>query len=269
MPAEPAVSSRRPYRTLFLSDLHLGTRASRPEAVYAFLAAHPADAIYLVGDILDLWHGGRVHWPDAAEALVADLEVRAQAGVRVVYLAGNHDAVLREPGAARLPSGWVLREAIVHRAADGQRYLVLHGDQADARILRFHVMTRIGSRADAGLRALDGWLGGRRASPRRPDRPSRIERLLAAFNSLFVMAGNYEDRLVGLARAAGMQGVICGHSHRPSMRHVDGALYANCGDWVDSFTALTEDHDGRLRLVAWAAAASREPGSVPAHAVEI
>lgn len=243
-------------RALFLSDLHLGARAARPGLVLDFLAAHEAETIYLVGDILDLWHGGRTHWSDKAEAVVRMLTARAREGRRVVYLAGNHDAVLREPGAARLPEGWELREAVTHEAADGQRYLVLHGDQADGRVFRFHVMTRIGSRLEAAVRAVDAWLGNGNAAQRQPQNRSRIERMIAKFNALFVMGGRFERRLVRLAKAAGAQGVICGHSHRPALRDVDGALYANCGDWVDSFTALTEDHDGALRLVAWGAATS-------------
>ncbi|MEZ5722462.1 MAG: UDP-2,3-diacylglucosamine diphosphatase [Paracoccaceae bacterium] len=240
-------------RALFLSDLHLGARSARPALVLDFLAAHRAETIYLVGDIFDLWHGGRIHWTDTAEAVVNELTRRARAGTRVVYLAGNHDAVLREPGVARLPEGWDLREAIIHRAADGQRYLVLHGDQADSRLFRFHIMTRIGSRAEAAIRALDDWLGRWAQRPRAPHHRSRIERSLARFNGWFVMGRRFERRLVRLASAAGAQGVICGHSHRPALRPVAGALYANCGDWVDSFTALTEDHDGALRLLSWGA----------------
>lgn len=243
-------------RALFLSDLHLGARAARPGLVLDFLEAHSAETIYLVGDILDLWHGGRTHWPDEAEAVVRMLSARARAGTRVIYLSGNHDAVLREPGVARLPDRWELREAVTHQAADGQRFLVLHGDQADRRLFRFHVMTRIGSRLEAAVRAVDAWLGNDNAAPRPPQNRSRIERMIAKFNGVFVMGGRFERRLVKLAKAVGAQGVICGHSHRPALRDVDGALYANCGDWVDSFTALKEDHDGTLRLVAWAPASS-------------
>lgn len=245
-------------RSLFLSDLHLGARAARPGLVLDFLAAHEAETIYLVGDVFDLWHGGRIHWCDASEAVVTELSRRARAGSRVVYLAGNHDAVMREPGAARLPEGWELREALTHRAADGQRYLVLHGDQADSRIFRFHIMTRIGSRAEAAVRALDAWLGGQRKAPHAPFHRSRIERAIARFNSWFVMGGRFERRLVRLAEAVDAQGVICGHSHRPALREVAGVLYANCGDWVDSFTALTEADDGALRLMSWG------PDTVPA-----
>ncbi len=238
------------FRALFLSDLHLGARASRPRAVLDFLRAHDAATIYLVGDVFDLWHGGRIHWGPAHDALIAELERRATSGTRVICLPGNHDAPLRDPGAARLPRGWELREALTHRAADGRRYLVLHGDQCDARLLRLHIMTRIGSRADAAIRTLDAWLTRRfgRAGPR-PDSPLR--RAITAFNGLFVMGGRFERRLIALARAAGTQGVICGHSHKPMLRELDGALYANCGDWVDSLTAMVEDDDGSLRLISW------------------
>lgn len=247
------------YRTLFLSDLHLGARASRPRAVLDFLRAHDAETIYLVGDVFDLWHGGKVHWSAAHDAVIAELERRAAGGTRIVYLAGNHDAALREPGAARLPEGWDLREALTHRAADGTRYLVLHGDQCDARVLRFQIMTRIGSRADAAVRALDAWVARRfgHAEPR-PD--TRLQRLISVFNALFVLGGRFERRLVALAKAADAQGVVCGHSHKPMIREVDGALFVNCGDWVDSFTAVAEMWDGALRLIEWA------PETAPAPA---
>jgi UDP-2,3-diacylglucosamine pyrophosphatase LpxH len=248
------------FRSLFLSDLHLGARASQPRAVLDFLKAHEADAIYLVGDILDLWHGGPVHWSPMHDAVMSELERRALSGAKVVYLAGNHDAALRQPGAARLPDSWELREALVHRAGDGRAYLVLHGDQADNRLLRLHAMTRLGSRADALVRGLDAWLGRRLDVWARKGDDSPIRAAIRAFNSLFVMGGRFERRLVALAGAAGTQGVICGHSHKPGVREIDGLHYANCGDWVDSFTALVEDESGALRLVDWSEQAAARPG---------
>ncbi|MDK3018421.1 UDP-2,3-diacylglucosamine diphosphatase [Pseudodonghicola flavimaris] len=251
----PAFAPLR-LKSLFLSDLHLGARAARPKAALEFLAAHEAETIYLVGDIFDIWHGGRIHWPREAEELLAELDRRAATGTRVIYLCGNHDAKLRSPE-ARLPAGmtaprhWQRHEVLTHEAADGRRYLVLHGDQCDSRLMRQHFMTRIGSRADAFLRGLDDWLG-RRLTPPAPGRPSRIERAISTFNSLFVMGGRFEARLVALARSAKADGVICGHSHKPMLRSIGGTLYANCGDWVDSFTALIETHEGALRLVEWA-----------------
>ena len=249
-PRVPATEPRQ-LRSLFLSDLHLGARACRPRAILDFLQVHEAETIFLVGDIFDLWHGGHAHWSPVHEAVVAELERKARMGARVIYLAGNHDAPLRTPGAASLPEGWELREAVIHRTADGQRYLVLHGDQCDPRFLRWHWMTRVGSRADAALRALDAWLGRRIGRDDLSQSETTIKRAISTFNGLFVMGGAFERRLVALAQAAGMQGVVCGHSHKPGLHQVGQTVFANCGDWVDNCTALGEDQAGTLELIAW------------------
>lgn len=254
-----APESRKNLRSLFLSDLHLGARASHPRAVLDFLAAHEAETIYLVGDVLDLWHGGEIHWTPVHDAVMSELDRRARAGVRVIYLAGNHDAVMRYSEKAQLPEAWELREAITHTSADGRSYLVLHGDQCDARLFRLHFMTRVGSRADAMFRGLDAWLTDRYGRWAGLGEYNPIQVGIRAFNSLFVMGGRFERRLVALAQAAGMDGVVCGHSHRPALREVNGAVYANCGDWVDSFTALVEDESGALRLIDWAADPAARP----------
>lgn len=232
-------------RSLFLSDLHLGARASRPAQVLDFLKGVEAETIYLVGDIFDLWHGGRVHWNDAHEAVMDDLAQRAKNGARIVYLPGNHDAAMRAPDAR--VAGWELREAVVHRAADGCRYLVLHGDQCDPRFLRWHFMTRLGSRLDAMLRHVDAW--HRRHAGLAEDASSPALRIIEKANTLLAMGDRFENRLVKLARASGTKGVICGHSHKPALRYHDDVVYANCGDWIDSLTALAEDSSGALHML--------------------
>ncbi|WP_417718621.1 UDP-2,3-diacylglucosamine diphosphatase [Salipiger sp.] len=253
MPSSPAgTAARQFYRSLFLSDFHLGARASRPEAILAFLNRVEADTIYLVGDIFDLWHGGKVHWSDGHQAVLDDLRGRAGRGTRIVYLPGNHDARMRKSRLISQP--WEFRNTTVHHAADGRAYLVLHGDQCDPRILRWHLMTRLGSRLDGLLRQIDGWLT-------RPDAPrgskSAVQRVIAGANQLMAMGDRFEIRLTDLARAAGTSGVICGHSHRPALRDRDGVTFANCGDWVDSLTALAEDRSGRMRLIDFAAETAR------------
>ncbi|MCT4369811.1 UDP-2,3-diacylglucosamine diphosphatase [Yangia mangrovi] len=240
-------SARTPYRSLFISDLHLGARACRAGPILDFLRGVEAETIYLVGDIFDLWHGGRLHWAAAHDAIMAELRARAKAGTRIVYLPGNHDATMRDPGAAI--EGWELREAVIHRAADGRRYLVLHGDQCDPRILRWHFMTRLGSRADALLRQFDGHL--RRRAGLTEWEQSFVDRLLSAANTLLAMGDRFERKLTKLAGAAGAVGVICGHSHKPGLRQHNGVVYGNCGDWIDSLTALAEDFDGKMRLLSY------------------
>jgi len=245
------------HRSVFLSDFHLGARACRPAPILAFLRRVRAEHLYLVGDILDTFHGGQVHWGAEHDAIVSELERLAATGTRVIYLPGNHDAVTRAPDAAPPFAGVELREALIHIGADGRRHLVLHGDQCDRRMMRWHVMTRIGSRADAALRRLDDSLQ-RRAGTGRAG-PTPLAALRTAANALMTLGDRFERRLAGLAAAAGADGVICGHSHKPALKRVDGIGYANCGDWVDSFTALVEHHDGRLALVATAPEPAARP----------
>lgn len=254
----------RRMRTLFMSDLHLGARASRAREILAFLHAHEADTIYLVGDIFDIWHGGRLHWSPVHDAVIAEFNRRVRAGTRIIYLSGNHDAALRRPNAPRLPDGWELREKVTHRTASGQDYLVIHGDQCDVRFLRWHWMTRIGSRADAAIRAFDAWLGRRFGRDDLLPKETTIKRLIGAFNGLFVMAGAFERKLVALAEAEGRAGVVCGHSHKPGLHKVGDTVFANCGDWVDSLTALGEEADGALHLIQWSPSPALRPAQRPA-----
>ncbi|MGR3375187.1 UDP-2,3-diacylglucosamine diphosphatase [Salipiger abyssi] len=256
MPSSPAgTDARQTLRSLFLSDLHLGARASRPAQVLEFLRDIEAETIYLVGDIFDIWHGGRIHWSDSHEAVLADLRARATDGARIVYLPGNHDSAMRAPDAK--VEGWELREAMVHKAADGRRYLVMHGDQCDPRFLRWHFMTRLGSRLDAMLRQIDDW-HRRNATLDRHSR-SPAQRVIDRANRVMAMGDRFENRLTTLARAAGVAGVICGHSHKPALRQRDGIMYANCGDWIDSLTALGEDRQGRMRLIEYSPERARTP----------
>ncbi|KEP70861.1 metallophosphoesterase [Thioclava dalianensis] len=262
VPLKPA-TRRKQYRALFLSDFHLGSRGCRPGPILEFLRTSDAETIYLVGDILDLWHGGTVQWCDEQTEILCELERRAKAGTRVVYLPGNHDAAMRAPGMSYL--NFDLAEQAVHIGADGQRYLVIHGDQCDLRILRWHAMTRFGSRMDALFRGIDAWL--RRHSSRGDAEHSAIEQAIDWVNQLISRGDGYERRLVRLARDAKADGIICGHSHKAALRDLDGLTYANCGDWVDSLTALTEDYSGSLQLLEWRVERRVRPAAQPEEPV--
>ncbi len=245
--AQPRPGPRRHLRSLFVSDLHLGARGSKAGAFLTFLQGVEADAIFLVGDILDIWHCGKVHWSETHDAILQELRDRQAAGTRVVYLPGNHDVALKAQYGSDF-DGFELCESLTHEAADGTRYLVLHGDQCDARIFRWHLMTRIGSRVDGWLRALDAWL--RRQLNSTAER-GVIELALSGVNSLMLAGNRFEERLADMARAGGHDGVICGHFHKAALHLRDGITYANCGDWIDSLTALAETADGALQLMQW------------------
>jgi UDP-2,3-diacylglucosamine pyrophosphatase LpxH len=251
------------HRALFLSDLHLGTISCRADLILRFLEHNSAEVIYLVGDIFDLWDPLITRWGPAQERIVEILRSRSEAGVRLVYLAGNHDRAMVQgrERTARTDLNVQPQAQATHDAADGRRYLVLHGDVCDGRILRLHFLTRMGSRIDSLLRLLDGGL--RRLRVRfGPTGRGPVEVLLTAVNDLLYRGRQHERRLVDLARETDHHGVICGHFHIAALHEDFGLLYVNCGDWVDSFTAVAEGADGTLRILAVATAGS---GALSTH----
>ena len=248
-PVDPQATDRNirhHHRTLFLSDLHLGAVGCRADRILAFLQQNSCDRLYLVGDILDLWHPLRPRWSAQHDAILALIRDRMRQGTDVVLLAGNHDAALLDRPSP-LDGARVMRET-AHRTARGDSLLVLHGDVCDGRILRHHLATRIGSRLDGALRGLDRGL--RRLRRNLPEgHRSLIERLIATLNTWIACASTHEEKLVARARAGGHNGVVCGHFHIPALHDRHGLIYANCGDWVDSLTAIAEDAAGRLCLL--------------------
>lgn len=235
-----------PGRTLFLSDLHLGALGSRSDLVLDFLQRHPARTYVMVGDILDLWQPLLPHWTPADQAVIDHLNHRRRSGARLVYIRGNHDPDPNSaPPHARIDATPV--RSYIHRAGDGRRYLVVHGDEADSRMIRTHLMTRLGSRIDHALRRLDQRL--RRFGRNHDASRSTVEWLIMAANAAAYAGRAHERRMVAMARVAGVDGVICGHFHIAGLHDHFGLTYANSGDWVDSMTALEECGDGVLRLL--------------------
>lgn len=233
-------------RTLFLSDLHLGALSARADEVLRFLRANPADVYVLVGDILDLWHPMLPYWSAQDQAVIDFFRVRHASGARLIYIRGNHDPdPSRIPAYAALPAEHL--DAYVHQAPTGKRFLVIHGDEADGRLIRLHVMTRLGSLIDHGLRRLDTFLS--RLSFREPKMRGFASWLLTASNDLRYRGRSHEQQMIELARARGLDGVVCGHFHIAALHDHFGLTYANCGDWVDSMTALLDEGDGVLRLI--------------------
>lgn len=246
------------HRALFLADLHLGTIGSRADLILEFLSAHTAETIFLVGDIFDVWDPLVVRWTEAERRIVDLLRQRAEEGSRLIYLRGNHDAAYMGDGCttphrAEIALPVEPMDETVHEAGDGRRFLVIHGDVCDARPLRFHILTRIGSRIDSLLLLADSALRKLRFAFGPHGRgPLKLGR--SAVNNLLYRNRSHERRLVALAKSKGLDGVICGHFHIASLHDDHGPLYVNCGDWVDSFTAVVETRDGRLQLLGVAQA---------------
>jgi UDP-2,3-diacylglucosamine pyrophosphatase LpxH len=238
------------YRTLFLSDLHLGTRAAQTGALIDFLRRHEAETIYLVGDIVDFERLRRgVIWPDTHDAVLQIFMDKVRQGSRIVFIPGNHDVGLRNYCCMRFGGIEIMREC-VHTTADGQRLLVIHGDEFDV-VVRYAKWLRfLGDRSYEFVLWCDQPLNWVR------------RKLGFGFWSLLVYAktrvkaaasfiDEFEIALAGEAMRRDLDGIICGHIHHPADRRIGRVRYLNCGDWTENCTAIAEDHDGRLRLLRW------------------
>jgi len=236
------------HRALFISDLHLGARGCQPEAIIKFLKGCRVETIYLVGDIFDFWHVGKIHWSKVHDDIIAELNRLCHNGTRMIYLVGNHDRKAREV-AHKYFQKFEIKETALHHAANEKTYLIAHGDQADNRILRFHFMTLLGSRIDALLRSLDKWLNSNVKV--KSKQRNFFKKIIVQFNKTMFMGERFERLLTTMAKEIGADGIICGHSHLPGLRTHNNIMFANCGDWVDSLTAITEDHNGHIELFKW------------------
>jgi len=243
-------ASTKHVRTLFLSDLHLGTRGCQAQAVLDFLKVYEADEIYLVGDIVDGWRLRQAwHWPQAHNDVVQKLLRKVRKGTRVVYIPGNHDEFLRDYVGSTFGGVEVLEEAI-HTCADGRKMLVLHGDKFDTVVRNVRWLALLGDHAyDFAI-----WLNGHIARIRRvmglpywsfsqwsKDKVKRAVSFVTAF----------EEAVVRDARQQEVELVLCGHIHKAIIKQFDEITYINSGDWVESCTAILEHHDGRIEICHW------------------
>ena len=246
---DEAHGSRR-VRAVFVSDIHLGTAGCQAHALLDFLKHHPSDYLYLVGDIVDGWQlRRRWYWPQAHNDVVQKLLRRARKGCQVVFIPGNHDEFARAFVGQHFGGVQVLEDT-VHTTADGRRLWVTHGDYFDGVVQCAKWLAILGDHAYEFTLKLNRHLNHLR---RRLGLP--YWSLSAYLKQKVKLALNYvndfEAAVAQEARARGHHGVVCGHIHRAEMRDIDGILYCNDGDWVESRSALVEHYDGQLELVYW------------------
>ena len=249
MTPKPPQSTLR-LRSVFISDVHLGFKGCRAEFLLDFLRRVECEQIYLVGDIIDLWSLQRsFYWPQAHNDVIRTILGKAKHGTRVVYVPGNHDRAFRDHDGLTLGNVEIRLEAI-HETADGRRFLVLHGDEFDSIVRASPLLESVGNHAYAAALRLNRYVNAVR------QRLGYPYWSLAAFlkhkvkNAVKYIA-NFERALAVEARRRGVDGVICGHIHRAEITEIDGILYCNDGDWVESCTTLVEDFAGRLSLLRW------------------
>ena len=250
---ESAVSpEQRRVRTLFISDVHLGTKGAQVEALLEFLKYYDAETIYLVGDIVDGWRLKQVwHWPQTHNDVAQKLLRKARKGARIIYVPGNHDEFLHHFYGTHF-GGIEVRETAIHVAADGKRYLVIHGDAFDMVIHHAKWLAYVGDWAYAlamGISSLVNWVRRRLGFTYWSLSSWAKQRVKHAVNFI----GKFEDTLIAEAGRHGVDGIVCGHIHCPALRQIRNVTYVNSGDWVESCTAAVEHFDGRFEIIDWAA----------------
>lgn len=243
--------SPAPYsvRSLFISDLHLGSPNCQVDALAGFLAQVRTERLYLVGDVFDLWWMTRYRsrFGRAEQRVVALIDRHARAGAEVIYVPGNHDEPIRG-WAGRWLAHWKIRRRALHTTADGRQLLVTHGDEFDAQVRLGGLQEQLGEQLH------DLILSGNRLTNQARRWLGLPYWSLAAFlkrqsSAAEAFIERFRSAVLADARRRGLDGVICGHVHHPELLQRDGLVYANDGDWVESLSALTEDHCGRLALV--------------------
>jgi len=251
LPDPKSFRPKRKYRTVWISDVHLGTPGCNAAMLVDFLRSIDCQTLYLVGDIVDGWRLRKGwYWPDAHNEVVRRVLKMAHRGTRVVFIAGNHDEMLRDYAGMSFGGVELALEA-VHETADGRRLLVTHGDSFDGVVLYAKWLAFLGDKAYAILLRSNIWVNAIRRRLKLPywSLSSYIKKRV---KNAVQYIGNYEEAVAHEALQRGLDGIVCGHIHSAEIREIDGITYYNDGDWVESCTALAEDAMGTIRIVDWA-----------------
>ncbi len=245
-------------RTVFISDLHLGTPGCQAVALLAFLRDTECETLYLVGDIIDGWQLRRSwYWPQSHNDVVQKLLRKARKGTRVIFVPGNHDEFARRYVAHNFGGIDVMDDAM-HRTADGRQLWVTHGDHFDGVIQCAKWLAYAGDIAYEFVLKFNRRLNSARSRLGLPYW-SLSRYLKFKVKRAVSYVGDFEVAVAREARRRGADGVVCGHIHHAEIRMIDDVLYCNDGDWVESLTALVEHHDGRLEIIDRSVVRKTEP----------
>ena len=249
------------FRSIFISDLHLGTKHSRTSEILDFRKKTDSEYLYLVGDIIDNWAMRRKwHWKQHHNDVVQKILRKARKGTRIIFIPGNHDELFRDFAGREFGIIRVRRQKI-HTTNSGKRYLVLHGDEFDGVVLYARWLAYLGDQAYGWAIFVNRHFNLVRRYLGLPywSLSSYLKRKV---KRAVEFIGNFEQAVVREAHRKNVDGVICGHIHSPEMRMIDGIHYCNDGDWVESCSALVEHFDGKMELINWPqvpAPAKKEP----------
>ncbi|WP_354144816.1 UDP-2,3-diacylglucosamine diphosphatase [Altererythrobacter litoralis] len=267
---EPEGIRRRRYRTIWISDVHLGTKGCNVELLIDFLDHTDSETMYLVGDIIDGWRlKKKFYWPAEHNDIVWRVLKRARRGTRIVYIPGNHDEMFRQFTGLSF-GGVEIRRVAFHDTADGRRLMVLHGDEFDAVMLAHRWLAFVGDALYHFIMGLNHWVNLAR---RKLDLPywSLSKMAKHKVKNAVEFIGRYEQVVAKAAAERGVDGVVCGHIHTAEFReftqHGKSIEYWNDGDWVEGCNALVEHFDGRMEILHWPdEVARREADEAPVEA---
>ncbi len=238
------------YRAIWISDIHLGTPGCKAEYLLDFLRCHEAQTFYLVGDILDGWQLKKGwYWPQTHNDVVQKLLRKARKGTRVVYVPGNHDELARQFTGLAFGDIEVLQET-THTLADGRKLWVVHGDLFDGVTQHARWLSHLGDGLYTLILKFNQWFNAVRARLGMPYWSVSQYLKQQVKNAVNYIAA-FEEVMTEEARRRGCQGVVCGHIHKAEIRDVNGTLYCNDGDWVESMSALVETLEGELKIIEW------------------
>jgi UDP-2,3-diacylglucosamine pyrophosphatase LpxH len=239
------------YRTIWISDLHLGSNQCQVEALLDFLKFNDSDKLYLVGDIIDFWSlSKKMFWPRSHNTVIQKLLRKARHGCQIIYIPGNHDENVRDYD-NYVFGDVTVKNSDIHVTADGRRLLVVHGDEYDTIATHHRWLARLGSTGydvllfiNRSISLLRRWLG------------VQAHFSLSAYvkfkvKNVVQFISDYEQSIVNTLKGDNLDGVVCGHIHHAEIKQLDRWLYVNTGDFVESCTAIVEHFDGALELIRW------------------
>ncbi len=250
MHPDAANSTTHHYRAIWISDVHLGTAGCRADHLLDFLKHNDSDFLYLVGDIVDGWQLRKSwYWKQSHNDIVQKILRKARKGTKVIYVPGNHDEAARQYVDLDF-GGIAIRREAEHRLANGKRMLVIHGDEFDGVIQYAKWLAYLGDSLYTFILQLNrgfNWVRQKMGKPYW----SLSQYLKLKVKNAVNFISDFENILANEARRRGFDGVICGHIHKAEVKDIEGILYGNSGDWVESLSALVEHPDGTLSVVFW------------------
>lgn len=247
------------YKSIFISDIHLGTKFSQAELLFDFLKKTESENLFLVGDIIDGWAIKRkFRWYQSHSNVVQRILKKAKNGTNVYFITGNHDEFIRPFAPLLLGDSLEVTNEMDYIGSDGKRYLITHGDFFDVITLTKRWLAVLGDYGYDLLLHINFLLQKVFKLFRIKSEWSLSKYIKDNVKKSVNFINDYETVLSTHAMKNGYDGIICGHIHKAEMKDVDGVKYLNCGDWVESCTAIVETKKGEWKIIYWTPKISNE-----------